>query len=48
MCVTCAGGADNAVVYVGAAIDCNLQTVVGVMVLRWLIIWVELEIKHMA
>jgi len=32
--VTCACGADDAVVDVRAAVDCDLQTVVGVMVLR--------------
>lgn len=35
VCVfTCACGANNAVVNVGAAVDCDLQTVVGVVVLR--------------
>lgn len=32
-CGTCARGADDAVVNVGAAVDGDLQTVVGVMVL---------------
>lgn len=34
VCGTCACGADDAVVDVGAAVDGDLQTVVGVMVLR--------------
>lgn len=33
-CGTCACGADDAVVDVGAAVDGDLQTVVGVVVLR--------------
>lgn len=40
---TCACGADDAVVDVGAAVDCDLQTVVGVVVLRWLIVGIELR-----
>lgn len=43
MCGTCACGADDAVVNVGAAVDGDLQTVVGVMVLRRLIIRVKLR-----
>lgn len=41
-CGTCARGADDAVVDVGAAVDGDLQTVVGVVVLRRLVIGVEL------
>lgn len=41
--VTCARGANDAVVDVGAAVDCDLQTVVGVMVLRRLIIRIKLR-----
>ena len=43
MCVTCAGGTDDAVVDVRAAVDCDLQTVVGVVVLRRLIIGIKLR-----
>lgn len=43
MCGTCACGADDAVVNVGAAVDGDLQTVVGIMVLRRLIIRVKLR-----
>ncbi len=43
---TCAGTADNTVVDVGAAINCDLQTVVSIMVLCWLIIRVELGVKQ--
>lgn len=41
-CGTCARGADDAVVDVGAAVDGDLQTVVGVVVLRRLVVGVEL------
>lgn len=40
---TCACGADDAVVDVGAAVDGDLQTVVGVMVLRRLVIRIKLR-----
>ena len=44
MCVvTGACGADDAVVDVGAAVDGDLQTVVGVVVLRRLIIRIKLR-----
>lgn len=43
---TCAGAADNAVVDVGAAVNCDLQTVVSIMMLCWLIIRVELKVKQ--
>lgn len=40
---TCACGANDAVIDVGAAVDCDLQTVVGVMVLCRLIIGIKLR-----
>lgn len=40
---TCACGADDAVVDVGAAVDGDLQTVVGVVVLCRLIIRIKLR-----
>lgn len=43
VCVTCACGADDAVVDVGAAVDRDLQTVVGVVVLRRLIVRIKLR-----
>lgn len=41
--VTCARGADDAVVDVRAAVDGDLQTVVGVVVLRRLIVRIKLR-----
>lgn len=41
--LTCTGAADDAVVNVGAAVDCDLQAVVGVMVLGRLIVRIELR-----
>ncbi len=43
---TSAGTADNTVVDVGAAVNGDLQTVVGIMMLCWLIIRVELGVKQ--
>lgn len=43
---TCARGADDAVVDVGAAVDGDLQAVVGVVVLRRLIVWVKLRAEE--
>lgn len=43
VCVTCARRADDAVVDVGAAVNGDLQTVVGVVVLRRLIVRIKLR-----